>query len=151
MKLNATLATACVLVIAGVAAGCGDDNGDGTTTAAASISTADFVAQANQICKQGNAEIEKAGKKLGQSVNEAQLEDFAANTLVPSIQGQIDDVKALGAPAGQESSVNQLISTVQGDVDQLKADPSKVKDDHLFDDANRAANDLGLKECAGGS
>jgi len=151
MKLNATLAAACAVAIAGVAAGCGDDNGNGTTTAAASISTADFVAQANQICKQGNAELEKAGKQLGKSVNEAQLEDFATNTLVPNVQGQIDQVKALGAPAGQESSVSQLIATVQADVDELKADPSKIKNDHLFDDANRAANDLGLTECAGGS
>jgi hypothetical protein len=82
-------------------------------------------------------------------VNEAQLEDFASSTLIPKVQSQIDGVKALGAPAGEEAQVNQLITTVQEDLDQLKADPSKIKDDHLFDDSDQKAKALGLTECAG--
>ncbi len=147
MKLNATLAVAVALALGGIAAGCGSSNDDSTTSTAA-ISKADFVAQANQICKQGNAEVEQAGKQLG-NVNEAQLEDFVANTVVPNIQKQVDGVKALGAPAGEEAQLNELISVTQADLDQLKADPSKIQDDHLFDDSNQKATALGLTECAG--
>jgi hypothetical protein len=147
MKLNAILAVAVALAVGGIAAGCAssDDNSDTTTTAA--ISNADFVAQANQICKQGNAEVEQAGKQLG-NVNEAQLEDFVTNTVVPNIQKQVDGVEALGAPAGKEAQLNGLISAAQADLDQLKADPSKIQDDHLFDDSNQKATALGLTECA---
>lgn len=147
MKLNATLAVAVAMALGGIAAGCGSSNDDSTTSTAA-ISKADFVAQANQICKQGNAEVEQAGKQLG-NVNEAQLEDFVANTVVPNIQKQVDGVKALGAPAGEEAQLNELISVTQADLDQLKADPSKIQDDHLFDDSNQKATALGLTECAG--
>jgi hypothetical protein len=147
MKLNATLAVAVALALGGIAAGCGSSNDDSTTSTAA-ISKADFVAQANQICKQGNAEVEQAGKQLG-NVNEAQLEDFVANTVVPNIQKQVDGVKALGAPPGEEAQLNELISVTQADLDQLKAGPSKIQDDHLFDDSNQKATALGLTECAG--
>jgi hypothetical protein len=151
MKLNAILAIAAALALGGIAAGCGDDNNDSSTstTAAAAISKADFVARGNRICKQGNDEINQAGEQLGKSVNQQQLEDFATNTVVPSIQKQIDGIKALGAPAGEEAQVNQLITTAQADLDELKADPSKLQKDNLFKDANQQASALGLTECAG--
>jgi hypothetical protein len=148
MKLN-LFAVVAVLAVGAIATGCGssDDNGDSTTTAA--ISKTAYVTQANQICKQGTAEIDQAGKQLGNNVTNAQLEDFVANTLVPNTQQQVDGVKALGAPAGEEAQVNHLISVTQADLDQLKADPAKIHDDHMFDDSNQAAKALGLNECAG--
>jgi hypothetical protein len=151
MRLNAILAVTAALALGVIAAGCGssDDNSTSTTATAAAISKADFLAKGNQICKQGNDEINAAGKKLGQSVSQQQFEDFASNTVVPSIQKQIDGIKALGAPAGEEAQVNQLVSTAQADLDQLKADPSKLQDDSLFKDANQKANAVGLTECAG--
>jgi hypothetical protein len=147
MKLYSTLAVVGALALGAFAAGCGDSNDDSTTSTAA-ISKADFVAQANQICKQGNDEIEATGKQLG-NLNEAQLEQFASDTIVPNIQKQVDGVKALGAPAGEEAQVDQLVSTVQGDIDELKADPSKITDDSLFAEANKQSRALGLNECAG--
>jgi hypothetical protein len=41
-----------------------------------------------------------------------------------------------------------LISVTEADLDQLKADPSKIQNEHLFDDSNQAATALGLTECA---
>jgi hypothetical protein len=147
MKLYSTLAVAVVLAFGAIAAGCGDSNDDSSTSTAA-ISKADFQAKANQICKQGNDEVNAAGQKLG-NLNEAQLEQFASDTIVPNIQKQVDGVKALGAPAGEEAQVNQLITTVQGDIDELKADPSKIQDNSLFAEANKQSRALGLDECAG--
>jgi hypothetical protein len=147
MKLYASLVAVGLLAIGVLAAGCGSSNDDSSTSTTA-ISKAEFEAKANAICKQGNAEVEQAGKQLGK-VTAAQLEDFAANTIVPNIQKQVDGVKALGAPAGEEDQVNQLISTVQGDIDELKADPSKINDDSLFKEANQQSVALGLNECAG--
>src|SRR3954451_15627919 len=111
MKLYASLAVAAVLAV-GVAAGCGSSNDDSSTSTAA-ISKAEFQAKANAVCKQGNDEVEAAGKQLG-NVSGAQLERFAAVTVLPNIQKQLDGVKALGASAGEEAQVNQLVSTVQG-------------------------------------
>jgi maltose-binding protein MalE len=148
MKLN-LFAVVAVLAVGVIAAGCGssNDNGDSTTTAA--ISKTAFVTQGNQICKQGTDEINQAGKQLGKNVSRAQINDFAANTIVPNVQKQVDGVKALGAPAGEEAQVNKLISVTEADLDQLKSDPAKIHDDHLFDDSNQAAKAVGLTECAG--
>jgi hypothetical protein len=150
MKLNAFVVVA-VVAVGAFATGCGssDDNSDSTTTAAAAISKTAFVTQGNQICKQGTAEVDQAGKQLGKNVSQAQFDDFVANTVVPNIQKQVDGVKALGAPAGEEAQVNHLISVTQADLDQIKADPSKIQDDHLFDDSNQAAKAVELTECAG--
>jgi len=151
MKLNATLAVIAALALGGIAAGCGSSSDDSTTsTTAAAISKADFLAKGNQICKQGNDAINTAGNQLGNSVNEQQLEDFASSTVVPNVQKQIDGIKALGAPAGQEAQVNAMLAAAQSGVDELKSDPSKIKDDSLFKDANQKANAVGLTECAGG-
>ena len=155
---RSTVSVIALALAAGlIAAGCDDDNGGSsnaatgnTTTAAEAISKEEFAAKANQICKQGNQEIEQAGSQLGRSVNESQLEDFASNTLVPNVQSQIDGVRALGAPEGQEQQVTQFLDTAQADLDQLKADPSKIKDDHLFDDSDKQAKALGLTECGSG-
>jgi hypothetical protein len=68
----------------------------------------------------------------------------------PEHQSQVEGVRALGAPAGGEAQVNRLIATVQADLDQLKADPSKINDDSLFNDANQQSQALGLNECARG-
>ena len=151
MKRNALLLVAGALAFGLVAVGCGggDDNNDnGTTTAA--ITKAEFIAKGNAICEAGNKETEQAGKELGQNVNEAQLEDFATNTLVPSVQGQIDDVRALGAPAGEEQQVTAFLDAAQAGVDQLKADPAKIKDNTLFNDVEQQAKALGLTACASG-
>jgi hypothetical protein len=148
MKLNGILAVAVALVLGGIAAGCGSSN-ENSTTSTAAISKADFVAQANQICKQGNAEADAAGKKLGHNINQAQLQSFVTDTLVPNIEKQVDGVEALGAPAGEEAQVQQLITVTRADIAQLKSDPSKIQDNHLFDDSNKQANALGLTECAG--
>ena len=47
--------------------------------------------------------------------------------------------------------LNVSLSTTQADLNQLKADPSKIKDSHLFDDSNKESKALGLTECAGGA
>ncbi len=148
MKPNALAAVVIALAVGGIAAGCGSSNSDSSTSTAA-ISEAEFQAKANQICKQGNAEADAAGKKLGNNINQAQLESFVTDTLVPNIEKQVDGVEALGAPAGEEAQVQQLITVTRADIAQLKSDPSKIQDDHLFDDSNKQANALGLTECAG--
>ena len=148
MKLKAILALTCALAIGVIAAGCGGgDDEDSTTTA--EITQADFVAQGNQICAQANAEIDQAGQQLGDSVDEATLESFASDTVVPNVQGQIDDIKALGAPDGQQAQIDAMLAAAQSGVDALTADPSQIKDDTLFDDANAKADAIGLTECSG--
>jgi len=151
MKRNLTLLAACTLVIGLIAAGCGSSNDN--TTSTSNLTKTEWIAKADAICKAGNDEISNAGKQQfgKQKVSQAQLNDFATGTIIPSIQRQVDQIKALGAPSGSEGQVNALLDAVQADIDKVKADPTLVTgNSDPFADANKLATDYGLKVCGKG-
>jgi hypothetical protein len=153
------------LLAAGVAlvvAGCGGD--DETSTAATTSSAVagttgtaltkeEFVAQANEICKQGGKAIDQAlaGVVTGQKPTAAELEQ-AALILVPGVQAQIDAVRALPVPEGDEETIGTFLDESQSALDQLEADPSLLAtsdEESPFAESNRLATEYGLTECAG--
>jgi hypothetical protein len=148
------MAIASFLLVAVAAAGCGSSSNStsSSTTSATAISRGDFVAQANAICSKGNKVTDAAGAKLGNSPTKAQVSSLVSNTFVPNIQGQIDGIKALGAPSGDEAAVSHMLSLAQADLDKLKADPTAlVTDNTLFADFAKVAHPYGLTSCAAGS
>ena len=145
------LALATSLAAGVLVAGCGS-SGDSstTTTASTAISKTSFVAQANAICDKGNKAQRAAETKLGKNATQAQATALISNTFVPNIQGQIDSIKALGAPAGDEATVAKMISLAQADLNKLKADPSQISNDKLFANFAVVAHPYGLTACAKG-
>ena len=77
-------------------------------SAAPAITKAEFVRRANTICAKGNAKNKAAGAKLGTEPAEAQVVAFVKNTEVPAVQVQIEELKALGAPPGDEATVAKM-------------------------------------------
>ena len=89
---NKVLALGAAAAIAVALAACGSDDGDDTSatdTTTAAISQDDWVAQANQICADGNKEIEQAAPDGND------IEAFVTDTFIPGIQSQIDAIRAL--------------------------------------------------------
>jgi hypothetical protein len=142
--LTTTLAVG--IVIAGC--GGGNDTSSPTTATASTISKADFVAQANAICDKGNQVTDSAGAQLGENPSQAQLTELISKTFVPSIQGQIDAIKALGAPVGDEATVAKMLSLAQDNLDQLESDPSQIENPKLFANFAKVAHPYGLTSCA---
>lgn len=154
-KLIVLLAVAAALVVAGCG---GDDNddkqgfsssvGSGTT---ASISKEEFTSQANQICTQGASDLAPAQAAVGDSPEE--ITTFVTDSLVPSVQNQLDDIRALGAPAGEEEAVSSALDASQAGLDQLKADPSLANGGgpDPFAEANTQLDALGLTACGSGA
>ncbi len=142
---------AAAMVIALVVAGCGSD--DGTTTA--SISKAQFLKEGNAICTAGNEEInsefEKFAKenKLTQNKEptDAQFEEAAEDFLLPSVSRQIEEVRALGAPEGEEDAVNAFLDSAEAEVEKIENDPSLISG-NVFVGVNKEAKALGLTACA---
>ena len=145
-----SLLAVCALSAFGLAA-CGGDDETVTTdsTQGTPLSESDFTSQANAICAAGNQEVDSAIADLGQSPSKDEITAFASDTLVPSIQGQINDIAALGAPEGQTEQVDTFLEDAQDTLDDLEANPEKAEDDQLFADVNKQADALGLTECAG--
>lgn len=100
-------------------AGCGGGDDSSTTTAstgasAAPLSSAEFVKQGNAICAAGNKTLDAAAQKIftSQNPSDAQLQQFA-DAAVPSIQGQIDAIRALPAPSADADAVTTFLDTAQ--------------------------------------
>jgi hypothetical protein len=148
-RIAVTLAAAAAA--GALIAGCGSSGSSSSTATTAAISKADFVAQANAICEKGNKAQSAAETKLGKNATKAQAEALVTQTFVPNIQGQIDAIKALGAPAGDEATVAKMISLAEADLNKLKADPSQISNENLFTNFANVAHPYGLTACAKGA
>ena len=154
------LACAAILTAGLLLAACGgDDNG---TTA---ISKAEFVNKATAICITGNghigrvveavlkaqaAEASRKGKAHPSPTN-AEIAKLGKETVIPTKQRELDQIRALGAPSGQEDKIKALLDEQQSELDKGKDDPSLLTSEKAdpFKKANKLANDYGLKECGG--
>jgi hypothetical protein len=152
-----------------VAAGCGtDDDGGGETTAATTgptgvtgatggepLSKKEFIKQADAICAKGDDKIDRqASRTFGnQEPTEQEIEQFGAATVAPNIQQQIDDLRALTPPNGDEEDVAQILDAAQNGIDEIEQDPSLLNQGSdaggAFTEANRLAESYGLDDCGG--
>ncbi len=148
-------------------AGCGDDEGTITTSSTTSSTAAttptgttgaggpalsedEFVAQANEICKQGDAAIDAAGQAIfggGQQPTEADQEAFIQDTVVPGIQAQIDALRALGAPEDIQDDLTSVLDDAEQTLGELEPSQFQGGTDP-FADINKRLDALGLTECA---
>ena len=143
------------LIIGVCVAGCGSSDSTTTETTAA-ISKAEFVAKGNAVCVSGEktqeAEVNAYVKKHGlekQKPSKAQNMEIVETVLAPNIQSQIDGVKALGAPSGEEQQVSSALELSQQTLEKIEANPELAfgKTD-AFAAAGKQLHALGLKECA---
>jgi hypothetical protein len=144
MKRNALLLLGLAAVTALLAAGCGGGGDDSSTS---SLSKSEWIAKADSICRQGNQEINQAAQQQfgNQRPTAAEIQQFATQTAVPKTQEQVDKLKALGAPSGDEEQVNKILDTVQADIDKAKS--AGDVSNSTFADANALAKQYGLKVC----
>jgi hypothetical protein len=161
------------LCAAFVGAGCGGDD-DETTTAttttetgatgasgasgeqgqAAGGGTLDdaFAEEANAVCEQGNKELDQVFGSLDQEPKPAELEKLVSDEFVPNVQGQIDDIKALGEPEEGSAELQTFLDDAQSALDEVESDPSLIgpgAQQDPFADVNKQAKELGLPACAG--
>ncbi len=131
--------------------GCGgddDDSSSGTTKS-------EFIKQADAICKDFNAQIQKSVEGLPEDTSQSDVAQFTLDTAVPLFRDQVDKLRDLVAPAADAEQVEQLWDDLGTGTDQLE---QKLKDDPKgafsedydpFEDVNKALNEYGLNECGG--
>jgi hypothetical protein len=133
-----------ILAVPLLAAGCGGGGDDNLTKS-------EFVAQGNAICKKGNQQLNAAGKALGKHPTKAQFTSFTTDTLIPSIESQASQIRALKEPSADEDQVNAILDEVDAAVAKLKANPALITTNaDPFAKANKMANAYGLTVCGSG-
>jgi len=155
------LALVAILTVGLVAAGCGSSNSSSSTSTAAALTKAEFLKKGNAICNKGNQQINKVAHQTftkkkypnGPPPKSVQTK-FVTGTVIPSVQSQIDGIKALGAPTGDEAQVAAIVDSAQSALDKAKADPTTLLQNNPKNDPFAKANQLtkayGLTACGGG-
>lgn len=147
-KLMVSL-TAIAAALAIAACG-GDDEESGdapATTTTPALTEVEFLEEGNAICAAGNEEIDAASQEIA---GQEDAVAFVEETLVPSIQGQLDGLGELQAPPELEADVETLLADAQSALGEIEADPESVlSGGDPFADVNQQATDIGLEECAG--
>ncbi|HEU4944760.1 MAG TPA: hypothetical protein VFT10_06320 [Solirubrobacterales bacterium] len=148
-----------VLVVAMVAAvliiaGCGDDSSSSSSTV--SISKEEFIAKADEICKQGTGRMEAGlarflteGGKI-QKPSQSDSEKFIVTVLVPSVRREIKELQALGLPDGDEEKTEAMIASLEEGLDTAEDNPEAVaagSTDIVFGITSRLAGEFGIEAC----
>ena len=164
--------TSRTMIITALAAGvglltaaCGDD--------AEALSKPDFVAQANSICQKSNDRINPIFETIYADTDEIDWDDPANELLlfvrwdealqqvvVPIIDQQLDDIRALTPPAGDEELIDTLLEDQEAAIaefaglmtaatggDQAALEALDSSNEDPFDDINRRAREYGLTVC----
>jgi hypothetical protein len=130
-----------------LAAGCG--GGDETQ------STEAWIEQADGICATAEEDLNQAVEdQFGGNAppDDAEQEQFVTDEVIPSLQGQHDEIADLSAPEGAEEQVDALLAALQSGIDALEADPASIQAagaDAPLAEANQKADELGLTDCGG--
>ncbi|MGH9181392.1 MAG: hypothetical protein ACRDY5_06720, partial [Acidimicrobiales bacterium] len=135
-----------ILTMAGLA-GCGgggDDSGDGDR-----LTRAEFLKQANAICKKGDARIDKEAENIDDEADTEEVAAFIEDTVLPETRAQVDDVDDLKPPENLADDVDEALAATRRALDKVEDDPEGAIEDgeEIFADANERLNDLGLTEC----
>jgi hypothetical protein len=144
---------AALVALAAIVAGCGGGD-DSDTTGGDSLTKAEFIKQGDAICEKANdqseAEAEKFAKendfKLERPTKE-QLEEAVTEILVPNFNRQVEDLKALGVPEGDEEQVEEMIGSLETAADEIEGDPSLVFEEQVLKEPAQLAEDYGFKVC----
>jgi hypothetical protein len=147
---------ASVVAIALVAAGCGSSS-DTTeeSTSEATLTKSEFLKQGNAICAAGNKEIEEGFEEFGKENNlsenkaptEAQFEEISETVLVPGVSKQLEGLRSLGTPEGDEGELDELLSNAEGELEEVEEDPSVLSKEDPFAEVNKEARAYGLTVC----
>ncbi|MDP9189000.1 MAG: hypothetical protein M3O25_07100 [Actinomycetota bacterium] len=164
------LAATCCLAFA---AGCGGDEGAAVTGDAEppTPSKRDYVVQADTICGQSEQGLQAEAEiafgidardftvapsgeiafKPGRRPSDARVQAFGTEVVIPRLREQVDDLRSLTPPRGDELTVAQIYDTAEQGIDRLAADPSRFTDEgaarRALNQARRLARGYGFFDC----
>lgn len=94
-----------------------------------SIGRAEFIEKADEICADSHREIAvkgvaelRKGVKAGKSKEEIEA-DVLEGLLVPTLEDELEAIRALGAPAGDEGEVEAFLAAFEEVIEEAREDP----------------------------
>lgn len=148
----ALAAGVCVAIIVFVS-GCG--GGGDSSTDTSSISKAAFIKKTDAVCAHGNGRMEVAfahfleANKNVKKPSDADYEALVGKVLVPNVKREIKEVRALGAPSGDEDRVDDYLEALEEGIEVAERNPKAVvgSSEAVFGIPSRLAKEYGLEVC----
>ena len=146
------------------AAGCGDDEDSASTTPTTAAESAargydETIAAVNDVCKRGNAEIDKLGEKVTGEAGQADAD--AINDIVEAEDKYIEEFEAIEPDPKLEAPLDAFVTAIkaQQDATRAAAEAAATGEQKAYDAAlkgigeidktsDAAARTLGATECA---
>lgn len=171
MSRSIAALAACLLFSGVVLAGCGGGDDQGTTTGSGttaatsgdgqavrqtSITKAELVAKANGFCTK---QMRQLKAKLRQSLEGTQgsqkaayqqkvLRQLAQDVIAPAMQAEAEELRTLGAPAGDEEQVQAIAEALEAIAAEGREDPAGlVANAAAFTKAQALAGKYDLGSC----
>lgn len=154
MKHISTLPVFALTALALVIGGCGgSDGGD------AAITKAEFIKQADALCKKvDEREFGEFGawakandkKLVGLSTGQVEKEAIRA-IVVPSVRNEIEEVKAIGIPEGDEEELEKFFDEVEVAIEKTEKNPlsaEKSRSQSPFFGSYELGRAYGFSDCA---
>ena len=148
---------AAFAAISMIVAGCGSSDDSTDSTSSSSLTKAEFLKQGNAICAKGEKELNEEFEKFAEEENlsenkqptKAQLTKATEEVFLPIIKGQVEGIRDLGAPSGEEEQVDEIVTAAEEAIEKGEEDPASLANEKEdpFADANKLANDYGLVKC----
>lgn len=152
MGTRLAAAGAGVLAIALIVAGCG---GSDPSVSTSSLSKAQFIKKADAVCAQGNKRLETnfatflQEKKNLKHPSEADFEELVGKVVVPNLKREVKELRALGAPSGDEDRVGEIITAIEEGIETAESDPKVAasSSEAVFGVSSRLSKEYGLEVC----
>jgi hypothetical protein len=145
-RLRVLAALASSVVLAAALAGCGSSG----PVKAKALTQAEFKAEANALCKAGNADIKKIGATLTPTATDDEV--VAALTKAADRDDQtVAAIRKLKAPAAIASDVTAMLAAVTTATQKIRSEGAGITATGTaspFTDADAKAVALGLDQCA---
>jgi hypothetical protein len=150
---------ACVLAAALILVGCGGGSSDSTDSASdsgASPSKAEFIKEADAICKEGGEQtqtefaafVKESKISKGKELTTAQWEEVGTQILAPALQQQADEIRQLGLPVADEAQMEIFLEGVDKAIEEIEENPAIAKEpSEVLVDAHRTIDGYGFKVC----
>ena len=159
MRRRPLIALVALAVLGGLAtAGCGDD--DSSTTAAEAVTgfsgeaptdSDQYHLAADKILPPGRERARRGGERAVRrpAALPEDLEAFVNDYYVPIMRRQIEQIRTIPIPAGEEDAVNQINDAFDDGLAEAEADPGSLADGPplAIVEASRLAAEYGFDDC----
>jgi len=133
----------------GIEAPCGDGSEADDSAQAPELTKEEWLAKANAACEDADKVMNREGRKLFAEGEPSQrvMEEYALEVVVPAFRRTIEDIRALGAPEGDEAVVEELLAAQEEGTDRVEQDPLSIFEEDEPSEADRLAAEYGLTSC----